>query len=46
MNDHITPLRPDADPAVETQTTWIDAGAVKIGVEYRLLTDAIAARTR
>jgi hypothetical protein len=28
---------------VEQQTTWIDAGSVKFGVEYRLLNDAIAA---
>jgi hypothetical protein len=30
-------------PPVESQTEYIDAGAVRIGVEYRLLTDAIAA---
>jgi hypothetical protein len=30
-------------PPVEAQTTWFDAGAVRIGVEYRLLNDAIAA---
>jgi hypothetical protein len=43
MNDHITKYDRMPIPPVEAQTTWIDAGAVKIGVEYRLLTDAIAA---
>jgi hypothetical protein len=43
MNDHITRYDRMPIPPVESQTTWIDAGAVKIGVEYRLLTDAIAA---
>ena len=43
MNEHITRYDRMPIPPVEGQTTWIDAGAVKIGVEYRLLTDAIAA---
>ena len=43
MNEHITRYDRMPIPPVEAQTTWIDAGAVKIGVEYRLLTDAIAA---
>ena len=43
MNDHITRYDRMPIPPVEAQTTWIDAGAVRIGVEYRLLTDAIAA---
>ena len=30
-------------PPVEAHTEWFDAGAVRFGVEYRLLTDAIAA---
>jgi hypothetical protein len=30
-------------PPVEAQTAWFDAGAVRVGVEYRLLTDAVAA---
>ncbi len=30
-------------PPVERQTEYFDAGAVRIGVEYRLLNDAIAA---
>jgi hypothetical protein len=43
MNDHVTRYDRMPIPPVDSQTTWIDAGAVKIGVEYRLLTDAIAA---
>jgi hypothetical protein len=43
MNEHITRYDRMPIPPVEDQTTWIDAGAVRIGVEYRLLTDAIAA---
>lgn len=30
-------------PPVEAHTRWFDAGVVRIGVEYRLLDDAIAA---
>jgi hypothetical protein len=30
-------------PPVEAHTRWFEAGAVRIGVEYRLLTDAVAA---
>lgn len=30
-------------PPVEDHTTWFDAGALRIGVEYRVLDDAIAA---
>jgi hypothetical protein len=33
-------------PPVESQTTCFDAGAVVIGVEYRLLDEAIAAASR
>jgi hypothetical protein len=33
-------------PPVDTRTEYLDAGAVVFGVEYRLLTDAIAARAR
>jgi len=40
---HITKYDRMPIPPVEAQTIWVDAGAVKIGVEYRLLTDAIAA---
>ena len=30
-------------PPVEAQTAWFEAGPIRIGVEYRLLTDAVAA---
>jgi hypothetical protein len=30
-------------PPVEDHTTWFDAGALRIGVEYRVLDDAVAA---
>ena len=30
-------------PPVESQTAWFEAGPIRIGVEYRLLTDAVAA---
>ena len=43
MSDHITRYDTMPIPPVEAQTTWFDAGAVRIGVEYRLLNDAIAA---
>lgn len=41
-DDHIT--RYDLMPIapLEAHTTWFDAGAVRIGVEYRLLNEAIA----
>jgi len=40
---HITRYDLMPIPPVESQTEYFDAGAVTIGVEYRLLTDAIAA---
>jgi len=43
MNEHITRYDRMPIPPVEAQTTWIDAGPVRIGVEYRLLNEAIAA---
>ena len=43
MADHITRYDLMPIPPVEKQTRWFEAGAVRIGVEYRLLTDAIAA---
>ncbi len=43
MSDHITRYDLMPIPPVESRTTWFDAGAVRIGVEYRLLNDAIAA---
>jgi len=43
MKSHITRYDLMPIPAVETQTEYFDAGAIAIGVEYRLLNDAIAA---
>ena len=43
MKDHITRYDSMPIPPVETQTEYIDAGVIRFGVEYRLLTDAIAA---
>jgi hypothetical protein len=44
MSDsHITRYSVMPIPPVEQQTTWIEAGPIKFGVEYRLLNDAIAA---
>jgi hypothetical protein len=43
MSDHVTRYDKMPIPPVEEHTEYFDAGAVVIGVEYRLLTDAIAA---
>ena len=43
MTSHITRYDKMPIPPVEEQTEWFDAGAIRIGVEYRLLNDAIAA---
>jgi hypothetical protein len=43
VSNHITRYDQMPIPPVEAQTTWFEAGAVRIGVEYRLLNDAIAA---
>jgi hypothetical protein len=43
MSDHITRYDQMPIPPVEERTCWFEAGAVRIGVEYRLLNDAIAA---
>lgn len=40
---HVTRYSVMPIPPVEAHTTWFEAGCVRIGVEYRLLTDAIAA---
>ena len=40
---HITSYSVMPIPPVEANTRWFDAGAVRIGVQYRLLDDAIAA---
>jgi hypothetical protein len=41
-NDHITRYDLMPIPPLEAHTTWFDAGNLRIGVEYRLLSDAIA----
>jgi hypothetical protein len=33
-------------PPVEEQTAWFEAGPIRIGVEYRVLTDEVAAASR
>ena len=43
MASHITRYDLMPIPPIEAHTQWFDAGAVRFGVEYRLLTDAIAA---
>ena len=40
---HVTHYSVMPIPPVDAHTEWFDAGAVRVGVEYRLLTDAIAA---
>jgi len=40
---HITRYSLMPIPPIEAHTHWFDAGGVRVGVEYRLLTDAIAA---
>jgi len=40
---HITRYSVMPIPPVEAHTAWFDAGPLRIGVEYRLLTDAVAA---
>ncbi|MEM7408912.1 MAG: hypothetical protein AAF430_01590 [Myxococcota bacterium] len=43
MSDHITRYDVMPIPPVEAQTRWFDVGSLRIGVEYRLLNEAIAA---
>lgn len=43
MNDGVTRYEVMPIPPVEAQTEYFDAGPIRIGVEYRLLNDAIAA---
>ena len=40
---HVTRYSVMPIPPVDEHTSWFGAGAVRIGVEYRLLTDAVAA---
>ncbi|MBW2422688.1 MAG: hypothetical protein JRG86_00470, partial [Deltaproteobacteria bacterium] len=42
---HITRYSVMPIPPIEDRTTWFEAGPVRVGVEYRLLTDAVAAAT-
>jgi hypothetical protein len=42
-SDHITRYDLMPIPPIDAHTAWFDAGAVRIGVEYRLLSEAIAA---
>jgi hypothetical protein len=43
---HITRYSLMPIPPIETHTHWFEAGPLRIGVEYRLLTDAIAAASQ
>lgn len=40
---HVTRYSLMPIPPIEAHTHWFEAGGLKVGVEYRLLTDAIAA---
>ena len=46
MDDHVTKYEVMPIPPVEAQTEYFEAGDLCFGVEYRLLTDAIAAASR
>jgi hypothetical protein len=46
MADHITRYDKMPIPAMEANTEYFDAGTIRIGVEYRVLTDAVAAVAR
>lgn len=43
MSSHITRYSVMPIPPIEERTRYFEAGAIRIGVEYRLLTDAVAA---
>ncbi len=43
---HVTRYNLMPIPPIEAHTRWFEAGGLRIGVEYRLLTDAIAAAAR
>ncbi|MCE2392054.1 MAG: hypothetical protein J4G09_11310 [Proteobacteria bacterium] len=45
VESHITYYNLMPIPPVESQTEYFDAGAIRIGVEYRLVNDAISAAT-
>lgn len=42
FDGHVTRYSVMPIPPVEENTTWFHAGTVRVGVEYRLLDDAIA----
>jgi hypothetical protein len=46
VKDHITRYDTMPIPPVPAQTEFIEAGVLRFGVEYRLLTDAIAAASQ
>jgi hypothetical protein len=46
MSGHVTRYDKMPIPPVEGQTRWFEAGALRIGVEYRLLNEAIAAASQ
>lgn len=43
---HVTRYSVMPIPPVEAHTRWFEAGPLRIGVEYRVLTDAVAAASR
>jgi hypothetical protein len=43
---HVTRYSVMPIPPVDAHTAWFDAGPLRIGVEYRLLTDAVAAASQ
>ncbi len=46
MGDHITRYDKMPIPPLDQQTEYFEAGNVRIGVEYRVLTEAVAAANR
>ena len=46
MGDHITRYDRMPIPALDSQTEYFEAGVIRIGVEYRVLTEAVAAAAR
>lgn len=46
MADHITRYDKMPIPPIEEHTSYVDAGVIRIGVEYRILTDELVAAIR
>lgn len=46
MGDHITRYDKMPIPAIDARTRYFDAGVIRIGVEYRVLTDELVAAIR